>query len=205
VNEEPGPEAQPLVDAQRAAQIGPDKPGQIRTRPVHSGRVVDLAIDSVRFPDGSTGDLELIRHSGASAVLPLLEDGDDPQILLIRQFRYAAGGDILEVPAGRPEPGEDWIACARRELEEEVGLQPGRLVPLSTIYTTPGFTDERIHLFLALDNRPGQINRDPDEFLRLLPLPLSRAIQHIRDGLIVDAKSIATLHLAADWLSRNPR
>lgn len=201
MSEEPGPDKQPLVDARRAAQIGADKPGQMSTRAVHSGRVVDLAIDTVRFPDGSVGELELIRHSGAAAVLPVLDDGDDPQILLIRQFRYAAGGDILEVPAGRPEPGEDWITCARRELEEEVGLQPGRLVPLSTIYTTPGFTDERIHLFLAFDNRPGQVNRDPDEFLQLLPLPLSQALRHIREGLIVDAKSIATLFLASAWLA----
>lgn len=196
-----GPDEQPLIDARRAAQIGPDKPGQISTRPVHSGRVVDLAMDTVRFPDGSEGELELIRHSGASAVLPVLEDGDDPQVLLIRQFRYAAGGDILEVPAGRPEPGEDWVTCARRELEEEVGLQAGRLVRLSTIYTTPGFTDERIHLFLALDNRPGTVNRDADEFLKLLPMPISQALQHIQDGLIVDAKSIATLHLASAWLA----
>ncbi|MEJ2678376.1 MAG: NUDIX hydrolase [Gemmatimonadota bacterium] len=192
---------QPLVDAHRAARIGPHKAGQISTRPVHSGRVVDLAIDTVRFPDGSTGELELIRHSGASAVLPVLDNGDDPHILLIRQFRYAAGGDILEVPAGRPEPGEDWTTCARRELEEEVGLKPGRLVPLSTIYTTPGFTDERIHLFLALDNQPGTINHDPDEFLHTFPMPLSQALQHIRDGLIVDAKSIATLFLASAWLA----
>ncbi len=201
----PGPEEQPLIDARRAAQIGDRKPGQIDTRPVHSGRVVDLAIDTVRFPDGSTGELELIRHSGASAVLPVLEPGDDPRILLIRQFRYAAGGDILEVPAGRPEPGEDWVTCARRELEEEVGLQPGRLVPLSTIYTTPGFTDERIHLFLALENHPGTVNHDPDEFLHTQPMPLSEALRMIRDGHIIDAKSIATLHLAYAWLRGEPR
>jgi ADP-ribose pyrophosphatase len=196
-------EHRPLIDARRAAQTAAEKPGQLHSRPVHHGRIVDLAVDTALFPDGSEGDLEIVRHSGAAAVLPVLDHGDDPEILLIRQFRYAAAGDILEVPAGRPEPGEDWTDCARRELEEEVGLRPGRLVPLTTIFTTPGFCDERIHLFLALDSQPGQINRDPDEFLQLRPMPLSEALRLIQEGVIVDAKSIVTITLAASWLGRD--
>src|SRR3954447_5472721 len=97
-------------------------PGRISTKKIYDGRVVNLAIDTVRFPDGSTGELEIMRHSGAAAVLPILSsaDGEDPQILLIRQYRYASDGYMLEVPAGRPDkPGEDWEVCARRELEEE--------------------------------------------------------------------------------------
>ncbi|HKJ93021.1 MAG TPA: NUDIX hydrolase [Longimicrobiales bacterium] len=200
--QEPGSNHEhPLVDAQHAARTGPDKPGQLHSRPVHHGRVVDLAVDTVLFPDGSRGELELVRHSGAAAVLPVLDHDDDPRILLIRQFRYAAAGDILEVPAGRPEPGEDWDTCARRELEEEVGLKPGTLLPLTTIFTTPGFTDERIHLFLAFDNQPGTVHRDADEFLQLQPMHLSHAIRLVHDGTIVDAKSIITILLAADWLA----
>src|SRR5688572_8061785 len=113
------------------------KPGMIARRPVHKGRIVDLSIDTVRFPNGKTGDLEMIRHSGASAVLPVLSDIDaeDPQILLIKQYRYASGGYLLEVPAGRPDrEGEDWEVCARRELEEETGLVAETLIELTTIY-----------------------------------------------------------------------
>lgn len=190
----------PIIDARRAARIGRAKPGQLASSTVHSGRVVDLAIDRVRFPDGSAGELEIIRHSGAAAVLPVLDDHDDPEILLIRQFRYAAGGHILEVPAGRPDAGETWDDCARRELEEETGLVPGTLRHLTTIYTTPGFTDERIHLFTATNNHRGQANLDPDEFLNLVTMRLSRAVQHIRDGTIIDAKSIATLLFVAAFV-----
>src|SRR5690606_23420490 len=119
------------------------QPGMIDRRPVHKGRIVDLSIDTVRFPDGSTGELEFIRHSGAAAVLPVLGDpaGPDPQVLLIRQYRYASGGFMLEVPAGRPDrEGEDWEVCARRELEEETGLVAGSLTYMTMIHTTPGFT-----------------------------------------------------------------
>jgi len=180
------------------------EPGRIDSRVVHdAGRVVKLSIDTVRFPDGSSGELEMIRHSGASAVLPVLGDpaGEDPEILLIRQYRYATDGYILEVPAGRPDrPGEDWEVCARRELEEEVGMIAGTLVPLTTIYTTPGFTDERIHLFLAFDLREGRVSRDPDEFLEPVALTLSDALGRVRRGEIVDAKTICTLFCAADFL-----
>src|SRR3954467_2259313 len=98
------------------------EPGMISSRDVYDGRIVHLAVDTVRFPNGKTGELEMIRHSGAAAVLPVLSEphGEDPQILLIRQYRYASGGYMLEVPAGRPsQKGEDWELCARRELEEE--------------------------------------------------------------------------------------
>lgn len=190
--------AHQLVDADTAARIGADKPGQIRSRTVHDGRIVDLAIDTVRFPDGSQGELELIRHSGAAAILPLLDDGDDPRLVLLRQYRYAAGGDIYEVPAGRPEHGESWERCAHRELEEETGLTARNLQHLTTIYTTPGFTDERIHLFLATGIGEGTRDLDDDEFVHPVRMNLSTAVQHIRDGIIIDAKSIATiLYVAA--------
>ncbi len=181
-------------DAARFADI--DRPGRIRSRMIHDGRVVHLTVDTVRYPDGSTGELEMIRHSGASAVLPVLDpiDTDDPRVLLIRQYRYAASGELLEVPAGRPRsPGEPWEDCARRELEEEVGLVAGRLVPLTTIFTTPGFTDERIHVFLGLDCTPGTTRRDRDEFIEPVELRLSEALRLARDGGIDDAKTLCTL------------
>ncbi len=180
-----------------------NEPGMISSRPVHSGRIVNLAVDTVRFPDGSIGELEFIRHSGASAVLPVMSDpaGPDPQIMLIRQYRYAAGGYMLEVPAGRPDlPGEDWEVCARRELEEETGLVAGKLTYLTSIYTTPGFTDEMIRLFMATDLSTGTSNLDQDEFVEPVVLPLSEALEKTRSGEISDAKTICALLFAAGFL-----
>jgi ADP-ribose pyrophosphatase len=179
------------------------EPGLISRRPVHQGRIVDLGVDTVRYPDGSTGELEMIRHSGAAAVLPVLSDpaGGDPQIVLIRQYRYAAGGYLYEVPAGRPDrPGEPWDECARRELREETGLTAGGLRFLTTIWTTPGFTDERIHLFLATDLTAGATEFDPDEFVEVVPLPMSEALRMVRDGEITDGKTICTLLYAAGFV-----
>ncbi len=182
---------------------GAGAPGRISSRQIYDGRIVNLNVDTVRFPDGSTGELEMIRHSGAAAVLPLLDEGDgeEPQVVLIRQYRYATDGYIYEVPAGRPDaPGEEWELCARRELEEETGLRAGRLQRLTTIYTTPGFTDERIHLFLATELTEGAQSRDQDEFMEVVRMPLSEALALIRDGEIVDAKSICTLLYAAGFV-----
>lgn len=185
-----------LVDAERVDAIGPEKPGQLDSDLLHAGRVVHLSMDSVRFPDGSAGELELIRHSGAAAIVPVLGDPDavDPEIVLLRQFRYAAGGEIYEIPAGRPDrDGEPWEEVARRELEEETGWVAGRLRRLNTIYTTPGFTDERIHTFLATDLSRGRTDRDTDEFVEVVSLPISGILQRIRDGTIIDAKSVSAL------------
>lgn len=178
-------------------------PGRIGRRPVHRGRVLDLGVDTVRFPDGSTGELEMIHHSGAAAVLPVLSDpdGPDPQIVLIRQYRYATGGWLYEVPAGRPDrPGEPWDECARRELREEAGLEAGELRRLTSIWTTPGFTDERIHLFMATGLTAGQTRLDADEFVETVTLPLSEALRMARDGEITDAKTLCTLLYAAGFV-----
>jgi ADP-ribose pyrophosphatase len=177
--------------------------GRISRRPVHRGPVVDLGIDTVRFPDGSTGELEMVRHSGASAVLPVLSDpdGPDPQIVLVRQYRYAAGGWLHEVPAGRPHhPGEPWEECARRELLEEAGLVAGELRYLTTIWTTPGFTDERIRLYAALNLTEGQTAYDKDEFIERVAMPVSEALRMVRDGEITDGKTICTLMYAAGFV-----
>jgi len=165
-------------------------------RPVHEGRIVNLSVDRVRFPDGSEGDLEFIRHRGASAVVAFVDppSSADPRILLVHQFRYAAGGDLYEVPAGMPDgPGEPWETVAARELEEETGYRAGSLFYLSRIYTTPGFTDEVIHLFAATDLTQGSVARDGDEFMEVLELPLSEAVAAILRGEIVDGKSVAAI------------
>ena len=171
---------------------------------VYAGRVITLDVDTVQFPDGSSGELEIIRHPGAAAVVPVVSDpkGPDPTILMLRQFRYATGGTLWEVPAGTLGPGEDPAACARRELEEEAGVRAARLEPLTTIWTTPGFTTEAIHLFWAADLTPTQTARERDEFIEVVPRPLSEVLAGIRDGEIRDAKSIvALLYLSGFVLS----
>lgn len=182
---------------------GEHGPGRLDRRPVHSGRIVNLSIDTVRFPDGSVGELELIRHAGASAVLPLLgsPEDDDPEVLLVRQYRYAAGGFIYEVPAGMPDrAGEPWDECARRELEEETGHRAGRLAPLTSIFTTPGFTDEVIRLWVAWELEEGRTRLDDDEFVELVRVPFSRAVSWVEDGTIQDCKSVATILYAAQFV-----
>lgn len=195
-----GDHAAPHDDVAQPRRAGP---GMRASRPIYDGRIVHLSIDTVEFPDGSAGELEMIRHSGAAAIVPIKGDprADDPTIILIRQYRYAAGGYLLEVPAGRPDsPDEAWETCARRELREETGLTAERMVPLTAIYTTPGFTDERIHLFMATGLTPGDQTLDPDEFVESVEMPLSHAIERIRSGEIQDAKTICTLLYASTFL-----
>ncbi len=170
---------------------------RLATRRVYTGRVLNLDMDTVRFPNGQSGELEMIRHPGAAAVVPVLspDEAEDPQLLLIRQYRYAASGHIWEVPAGRLEDGEDPEACARRELLEETGATAGRWARLTTVYTTPGFTDERIHLFVARDLVVNQqaTRREADEFMDVKALPVSETLTMIQRGEIIDAKTIVAV------------
>ena len=175
---------------------------KIGSRRVYSGRVISMDVDRVRFPSGTEGELEIIRHPGASAVVPFLTDptGDDPVVLLIKQFRYAAAESFLyEIPAGRLDEGEAPEECARRELLEETGCTAERVEPLITIYTTPGFTDERIHLFMAMGLTRGETQHEPDEFIELRPTPLSEALQMTERGEIVDGKTLIALLYAAGY------
>jgi len=174
----------------------------ISTRRVHTGRVLNLDIDTVRFPDGSTGELEMIRHPGAAAVVPVLSDpaGPDPSILMIRQFRHAADGTLWEIPAGRLAPGEAPVACARRELLEEAGVTAGAIEPLTSILTTPGFTDELIHLFWARDLTMSTAAREPDEFIEVVPRPLSQILADIRGGAVRDGKTVVGILYMAGFV-----
>lgn len=182
-------------------------PGRIDSEVIYEGRIVRLSVDKVRFPDGSEGQLEIIRHAGASAVLPFLGGllDRDPDVLLVRQYRYASDGYLYEVPAGLPAgPDESWEECAHRELEEETGMRAATMTPLTRIYTTPGFSDEVIRLYVATDLEPGEVSRDPDEFMEVVRVPFSEALEMVRDGRIVDAKSITTI-LFTDRFVRDNR
>jgi ADP-ribose pyrophosphatase len=175
---------------------------QLATRRVYAGNVVRLDVDTVRFPDGSTGELELIRHPGAAAVIPCASDpaGGNPTILMIRQFRHATGGPLWEIPAGTLAPGEAPEACARRELREETGVAAERIERLTSIYTTPGFTDELIHLFWAHGLTQGEIARERDEFIEVVPQPLSDVLTGIRMGEIRDAKTVVAILYMAGFI-----
>ncbi len=160
------------------------------TRQIYTGKVVTLNIDTVTLPNGVTVDLETIRHPGASAVVPMKEDG---RVVLIRQFRHAAGGFIYEIPAGKLNPGEDPLSCAARELEEEIGYRAATFSLLSSIFTAPGFADEVIHVYQATGLTQGRQQLDRDEVLDVIEMPLADAIRKIEDGTIRDAKTIVGL------------
>lgn len=164
------------------------------TRP-YAGRRISVDLDTVRFPDGSTGTLELVRHPGAAAVIPFLDDpGDpDPRVILLRQYRYAAGGDLWEIPAGTLDAGEAPDACARRELREEAGCEAARLRHLTSIFTTPGFTDEVIHLYAATGLTRVPAAREADEFIELHERRWTELGRMIRRGEIQDGKTLCAL------------
>ena len=143
----------------------------------------------------------MVRHPGASAVVPFISNpaGEDPQVLLIRQYRYAAEGYLYEIPAGRLNAGENPRDCALRELKEETGCSAERMEQLFTMYTTPGFTDEKIHLFMATGLTTGETKHEADEFLELQPTLLSQALQMVETGEIQDAKTALGLLFAAGF------
>jgi ADP-ribose pyrophosphatase len=170
------------------------------TRNIYTGKVVTLNIDTVTLPNGATVDLETIRHPGAAAVVPVKDDGT---VVLIRQFRHAAGGFIYEIPAGKLHPGEDPLHCASRELEEEVGYRASSFELLSSIFTAPGFADEVIHVYKATGLRKGRQQLDQDEVLDVIEMPLSDAMEKIQDGTIRDAKTIVGIQ--AVYLMANRR
>jgi ADP-ribose pyrophosphatase len=161
---------------------------------VTRGFRVRVSSERVALPNGRTVLLDVVRHPGAAAVVPFLSDDE---VLLIRQYRHAAGGMILEVPAGKLDAGETPEVCVRRELQEETGQRAGRIEALGWIWTTPGFTDEKIYLFAAFDLVPVPQHLDDDEVIELVPTPLSRALEMVWCGEIKDAKSaLALIHAA---------
>jgi ADP-ribose pyrophosphatase len=171
---------------------------RLASREIFRGKTVKLDIDRVRLPNGKEMDFEMIRHVGAAAVVPIAADGT---VLLIRQYRYATGGFLLEIPAGKLDPGEAPETCAARELEEETGFSAARLEPLGWIWTTPGFTDEKIWLFLATGLEPAIQALEDDEVLSLERLPLGDAVEKAAQGEIHDSKTVCALLRVAARLS----
>lgn len=166
----------------------------LESRRVYEGRVVNLRIDTVQLPNGRTSTREIIEHNGAVAIVPML---DQDRLVLVRQFRQAAGRVLLEIPAGGLEVSEDPIHCARRELMEEIGYYPQKLTEMFYSYLAPGYSSEKLHTFLAEDLVLREADGDSDEFVEIVTVRLGDAIDMIRSGEIADAKSICGILLAA--------
>ncbi|MBN1966488.1 MAG: NUDIX hydrolase [Anaerolineae bacterium] len=170
----------------------------LKSDTIHLGKTISLFIETVRLPDGHVVEREVIRHPGAVAMVPLHANG---RVTFVRQFRLAAGRELLEIPAGTMEPGETPEVCATRELQEEAGLLPANLNSLGGIFAAPGYTSEYLHLFLATGLTPSRLQADADEFLEVVTLPFADALDLVRTGQIVDAKTISGLLLARRLLA----
>jgi len=164
---------------------------------IHRGRVFELVRENVTLENGTTTDLEFIEHPGATAIIPFL---DDKRIVLLKQYRHALKKYIWEIPAGTLDPQEKIISCAKRELIEETGYSAGQWHRLGEITPVPGYSNERIHIFLATELQPADQNLDEDEVIQVQALDFLKAFEMIGDGEIQDAKSIAGLFLASQWL-----
>jgi ADP-ribose pyrophosphatase len=167
----------------------------LNSKRAYSGKRISVDLDQVRFPDGSVGTLEMVRHPGAAAVIPFLDPvgSRDPRIVLIRQYRWAAEEVMWEIPAGTLDAGEAPERCAHRELREEAGVEAAELRHLTTIFTTPGFTDEVIHLYAASGLTRVPTAHEADEFIEAHELHWSEVGRMIGDGRIRDGKTMAAL------------
>ncbi|MEG6585653.1 NUDIX hydrolase [Dendrosporobacter sp. 1207_IL3150] len=165
----------------------------IRSEEIFNGKLLTVRRDTVKLPNGKEATRELIEHPGAVAVVPILNDGS---ILLVRQFRYPVGRVTLEIPAGKLDKGEEPDDCAKRELEEETGYKANKLRRLSSILTTPGFTNEVIHLYVAEELILAEQCPDEDEFIDVEVFTKEQIRTLIKSGEISDAKSLLGLLLA---------
>jgi len=167
----------------------------LERKTIFEGKVVRLYLDQVRLPNGAEAEREVVLHRGAVAMVAL---DDEDRVFLVRQYRHAPGKDLVEIPAGKLGEKEDPLACARRELKEEIGCGADTWTRLASFYTSPGFSDERLHLYLARGLHSGTADPDEDEFLEIMHVPLAEALSMVARGEIEDSKTIAGLALA--WL-----
>ena len=161
---------------------------------IYEGNILDLEVDRVSLPSGGEATREVVRHKGAVVVLPLHEDR---RVELVKQYRYPTGEVVLELPAGKLDPGEEPVECASRELAEETGWNPVEIHELGSFFTTPGFSDEVLHAFIATPLEPApEVVQDPDEAIEIVTMTVEEALEACRDGTIRDSKTIASFLLA---------
>ncbi|NLL90492.1 MAG: NUDIX hydrolase [Dehalococcoidales bacterium] len=152
------------------------------------GEILNVRVDEIRMPDGSTATREIIEHSDAVAVVPIDRQGN---ILLVKQYRRAAGKELLEIPAGSVEPGEKPEETAKRELQEEIGYLPNKIVSMGGFYASPGYNTEYLHLYMATDLVPAKLHAEDTDSIEVVPVPVKSITDYIKSGKIRDAKSIA--------------
>jgi len=167
------------------------------TTKVFNGRILKLRVDKVVFDDGSQSTREVVEHRGASVIIPLLEDN---RVLLVKQYRYAIGRELLEIPAGTLNDGEPPEICAKRELQEETGFDCEELEKVLECYVAPGYSTEKIHFYLARRLRKTEQTPDEDEHITVVPLFMTEALSKIRNGEICDAKTICALFRIFDFV-----
>ena len=167
---------------------------------LHQGRVFRLVGEKYTLDNGVTSDMDFIQHPGAAAMVPML---NQTEVLLIKQYRHAIREFIWEIPAGTLDPRESPMNCAKRELIEEIGYSADDWHQLGTITPLPGYSDERIHIFLASELQPAKQDLDADEMLNVHKMEFSAALQMILTGEISDGKTISGLFLAFNWLKKN--
>ncbi len=161
----------------------------IRKNYIYQGKILNLRCDDACLPNGEPCAREIIEHSGGASVL-YVEEG---KVLLVRQFRYAYGESIYEIPAGKLEPNEDPMVAAKRELEEEAGVKAGRMELLYVLYPTPGYTNEKIYIYRAYDCEKVAAHLDEGEFLDVVYIPLEKAKEMLASGELKDGKTVVAL------------
>jgi ADP-ribose pyrophosphatase len=166
---------------------------RLSTKVVFDGKLLKVRSDTVRLPDGGTAGREWIEHPGAVAVLAVTDAGE---LVMERQFRYPLGRDMIEVPAGKIDPGEDPLATAKRELAEETGYSASEWSHVATIHLAIGYSNEHIEIYLAKGLKQDRAKLDDEEFLEVFTLPLADALAWVREGKITDSKTVSSLFWA---------
>lgn len=173
---------------------------KLASEKMFSGKLLHVYKDSVQLPDGNNTIREWIDHPGASAIIPLFEDGTT---LLVEQYRYPVQRIMLEIPAGKRDGNEPFIKTANRELDEETGWKADKIVDLGFSFPVIGYSNEEIHFFLATDLKPGDAEQEEDEFLRIHRIPFTDALNLVYDGTIQDMKTIVGLQRVHRFISES--